>query len=63
MIANVLTNRLKNVICKLVNTTQNAFVEGRQILNASVIANKIIDSILKKENGILCKLDIKKAYD
>ena len=63
MIAKVITNRLKNVICKLVNTTQNVFVEGRQILNASLIANKIIDSILKKENGILCKLDIKKAYD
>ena len=35
-----------------------------QILNASLIANEVIDSIRKrKERGVLCKLDIKKAYD
>ena len=28
-IANVLANRLKKVMGKIVNTTQNAFVEGR----------------------------------
>ena len=49
---------------KLVNSAQNAFVEGRQILDASLIANEVIDSMLKKkEKWVLCKLDIKKAYD
>ena len=48
----------------LVNTAHNAFVEIRQILEASLIANEVIDSILrKKERGLLCKLDIEKAYD
>ena len=57
-------NRLKKVMCKLVNTAQNAFVEGRQILKTSLIANEVIDSILKKkENEILCKPNIEKAYD
>ena len=38
-------------------------MEGRQILDASLIANEVIDSILKKERGLLYKLDIEKAYD
>ena len=64
LIAKVLANRLKKVMNKLVNSVQNAFVEGRQIIYASLIANEVIDSMLKKkEKGVLCKLDIEKAYD
>lgn len=60
----VLANRLKKFMKQLVNKAQNAFVEGRQILNASLIANKLIDSILKKkETEASCRLDIEKAYD
>ena len=64
LIAKVIANRLKKVMNGLVNPTQNAFVEGRQILDASLIANEVIDSMQKrKERGILCKLDIEKAHD
>ena len=60
----VLANRLKKVVGKVVSKAQGAFVEGRQILNAVLIANEAIDLVLKtNENGILCKLDIEKAYD
>ncbi|RVW36583.1 LINE-1 retrotransposable element ORF2 protein [Vitis vinifera] len=39
-------------------------VLGRQILDAALIANDVIDSLLKrKESGVLCKLDLEKAYD
>ena len=62
-IAKVLANRLKRVMKGLVNMAQKAFVEGRQILDASLIADKVIDSILKKERGLLCKLDIEKAHN
>ena len=45
----MLANRLKIVMHGLVNVAQNAFVEARQILDASLIANEVIDSILRKK--------------
>ena len=64
LIAKVLANRLKKVMRSVVNKAQNIFVEGKQILDASLIANKVIDSMVRrKEKGIFCKLDVEKAYD
>ena len=63
-LAKVLANRLKLVGGKVVSKAQNAFVEGRQILNVVFVVNEVIDSILKSNEGaVMCKLDIENAYD
>lgn len=64
IIAKVLTERLKRVVNKLVNTHQMTFIKGRQIMDAAFIANECVDTRLRGEvPGIMCKLDIEKAYD
>lgn len=36
----------------------------RQIIDASFIANKVVDDRMRSRvSGLLCKLDIEKAYD
>ena len=63
-LAKVLANRLKRVLAKVISKSHNAFVEGGQILDAALVANEAIDSIVRNNRGApLCKLDMEKAYD
>ena len=64
ILAKVLVNRLKKVVGQVVSTSQNVFVKGQQILDAALIANEVVDSLIRRnEKGLLCKFDIEKAYD
>ena len=62
--AKVLANSLRRVIDKVVSPSQNALVEGRQILDAALIVNEAVDSMLRRNDGrVVYRLDIEKAYD
>ncbi|RVW43795.1 hypothetical protein CK203_074062 [Vitis vinifera] len=64
IIAKVLSGRLRGVLHKTIHYTQGAFVQGRQILDAVLIANEIVDERRRSgEKGVVFKIDFEKAYD
>lgn len=64
IITKLLAERLKKVINKLVNKYQMAFIKGRQIMDAALIASECVDTRIRGvDPGVMCKLDIEKAYD
>ncbi|RVW16109.1 Transposon TX1 uncharacterized 149 kDa protein [Vitis vinifera] len=64
IIAKVLSGRLRGVLHVTIHYTQGAFVQGRQILDAVLIANEIVDERRRsREEGVVFKIDFEKAYD
>ena len=64
IIAKVLAGRLRGVLHETIHSTQGAFVQGRQILDAVLIANEIVDEKKRSgEEGVVFKIDFEKAYD
>lgn len=64
VLAKVLANRMKKVMCSVIGEIQTDFVENRQIIDSFVKANEIIHKWKYDQNGgLMVKLDFEKAYD
>jgi len=56
--------RLETIMRKIINKSQNAFIKGRNIMDGIMCLHEILhDTKLRKENGVVLKLDFEKAYD
>ena len=63
LLAKVLANRLK-LVRGGIFYSQQAFVQGRQILDVVLIASETLDFRLKDNmSDLLLKMDIEKAFD
>lgn len=64
LISEVFMKRLTNVMGLVIGENQHAFVEGEQIMDAVMVANEVVDNFVgNKSEGIMCKLDMEKAYE
>ncbi|RVW28020.1 Polycomb group protein EMBRYONIC FLOWER 2 [Vitis vinifera] len=64
IIAKVLSGYLRGVLHETIHSTQGTFVQGRQILDAVLIANEIVDEKRRSgEEEVVFKIDFEKAYD
>lgn len=64
ILAKTLANRLKQVIGKLINESQTAFIKDRSIFYGAVLLNEAIEDARKsKVKRLFLKLDFSKAFD
>ena len=64
IVTQILAERLKRGIGKVISNTQSAFIKGRQILDEILIANETINVLRdKRKPGLIFKVDFEKAYD
>ncbi|MGV8048559.1 reverse transcriptase domain-containing protein [Mycobacterium kansasii] len=64
ILAKLLSQSLRAVLDKVISSFQSAFIWGRQIVDSVLVAHECIDSCYRAgRQGIVCKLDLEKAYD
>ena len=64
IIAKVLSGCLRRVLHEIIHSTQDTFVQKRQILDAVLIANEIMDEKRHSgKEGVVFKIDFEKAND
>lgn len=60
MVSKVLASRLREVLGETISLSQVAFVKNRQILNAVLVANVVVEDAKKSnKSGLVFKIDFK----
>lgn len=63
ILTKVLAGRIQKALLTIISPHQGAFTQGRQILDV-LVANECVHSKFRnRSSGLLCKLDLEKAYD
>lgn len=64
LLSKVPSKKLSKALKRIIGDCQQVFMEGRQITDAIMIANEVLDDLVRsKGSRILCKLDMVKAFD
>lgn len=64
LLSKVLAKRFSKSLKCIIGNSQHAFIDGRQITDAIMIANEVVDDLSRTKNSeLLCKLDMEKAFD
>lgn len=63
LITKVVDRRMTKMMDKVESECQHVFVKRRHILDATLVANEILDDLFhKNEKDVLCRLDMEKVY-
>lgn len=65
VISKIVSNRLTNLLPKIISKNQTGFIKGRLITENILLTQEIIQNIKSKNKGgnVVIKLDMVKAYD
>eukprot|EP00253_Pinus_taeda_P017362 PITA_17362 len=64
LITKIIVNRLKPILPRIIPENQGGFIQGRQIMdNFTLVQEAIHSSLLRKEQGMVIKLDLANAFD
>jgi hypothetical protein len=60
----VATNRITEIAKKVISPTQTAFLPRRNTMEGVIILHEMIHEMhMKRQSGVILKLDFEKAYD